>query len=318
VVDTIDRMVERLPAFYKAWDPKSNMFAIIRSLAENIDEQKKDLFAIMRSHWVDTAFGEDLDLLGAIFRLKRRKNELDPSFRTRIKYYIVEFMGGGTREAVLAQTSLFLGAKEGEVVMIENPPFPQLIDKAVKNGASWNISSNSINDESFLFSFSVEEGDHELQDPTITDEESGLSLTYKGVVKSGQKLIVNENGEATLDNKDVTKKVTNNGLKILRKGSKWSFRESTSPSIGRFDEAVFDTHVFETFVPTAFLRFEWTARLLSSFELKISRNSLVRAGVTKEELEYIVNLVKAAGIRSFITIEEDKIEEVPEMKEVVA
>lgn len=314
MVDTIDRIVERLPAFYRAWDPKSNMFTIIRSLAESTDEQKKDLFTIMRSHWVDTAFGKDLDLLGSIFRLRRRKNELDESFRIRIKYYIVEFLGGGTREAVLAQTNLFLGAKEGEVIMIENPPFPQILEKAVKNGAIWQVGSNSINDESFSFSFSIEQGDYELEDPTIRDEVTGLSLSYKGLIKSGQRLTVNELAEATLDKKDVTKKISNSGLKILRKGSKWSFRESTSPSIGRFDEGVFNTHVFETFVPTAFLRFEWTARLLSSFELKIAKDSLQRSGVTREELEYMVSLIKAAGVKSFITVEEPKIKGVEEVK----
>ena len=107
------KIVERLPRFYRAWDHKSNAASLITSAGKTLDEQNKDLFGIMRSHWIDSAFAESLDRLGSIFRLKRRKNEPDDSFRTRIKYFIIEFMGGGTKEAILAQTSLFLGLREG-------------------------------------------------------------------------------------------------------------------------------------------------------------------------------------------------------------
>ncbi len=105
-----------------------------------------------------------------------------------------------------------------------------------------------------------------------------------------------------MDEKDVTKKITNSGLKILRRGSEWTFTESTSPMIGKFDEGVFDTHVYETAVPTASVRINWTARLLSAFELKVLKSSIERSGVTEDELRNMVDMIKAAGIKSFITI----------------
>jgi hypothetical protein len=304
MIESYSKIVERLPRFYRAWDYKSNAASLITSAGKTLDEQNKDLFGIMRSHWIDSAFAESLDRLGSIFRLKRRKNEPDDSFRTRIKYFIIEFMGGGTKEAILAQTKLFLGLREvyQEALMIENPPIEQLVDRSVKNGEAWLMKSVSINDEIFSLEFQVEKGKNELLSPSITDIENNRSITFNGVMKSGQKLTINSEGRAKLDEKDVTKKITNSGLKILRKGSEWTFTESTSPMIGKFDEGVFDTHVYETAVPTASVHIKWTAHLLSAFELKVLKSSIERSGVTEEELRNMVDMIKAAGIKSFITI----------------
>ena len=201
------------------------MASIITANGKVLNEETKDLFGIMRSHWIDSAFSESLDLLGAIFRLKRRKNESDDSFRTRIKYFIVEFMGGGTREAILAQTRLFLGSREGfsEVSLIENPPTQMSVEKAIENGQTWFMKSNSINDENFSFEFKVEEGKNELVNPRISDAENNTSITFNGSIKSGQVLLLDKDGNAKLDGTDVTEKVTNTGLKILRKGSQLEF-----------------------------------------------------------------------------------------------
>jgi hypothetical protein len=304
MTETYQKIVDRLPGFYRAWDHRSNMASIITSIGSRLNEQNKDLFGIMKAHWIDSAFAKDLDSLGAMFRLRRRKNEPDESFRTRIKYFVVEFMGGGTREAILAQTILFLGSRQEdqEVMLIENPPTPQAVEKPVKNGDSWLMKSWSVNDEIFSVEFKVEAGKQDLLNPSIVDTESNNSIVYNGVVKSGQVLTIDMEGNAKLDKKDVTDKITNTGLKILRKGSVWAFRESTSPNIGKFDEGVFDTHVFETAVASVFLKIEWTARLISAFELKVLKTAIDRSGVKNEELKALVGRIKSAGVKSFITI----------------
>lgn len=304
MTDTYQKIVDRLPGFYRAWDFRSNMASITTSTGTCLKEQNKDLFGIMRSHWVDSAFSSDLDHLGSIFRLRRRKNEADDSFRTRIKYFVAEFMGGGTKEAILAQTILFIGSREEdrEVYLIENPPTKQAIEKPVKNGDSWLMKSNSIYDEIFSVVFEVEKGKEDLLNPALVDSETNHSIKYNGIVKSGQTLAIDSEGHAKLDNKDVSSKITNSGLKILRKGSAWTFQESTSPNIGKFDEGVFDTHVFETAVASVVLKIEWTARLISAFELQVLNAALERSGVTKEELQGLINRVKSAGVKSIITI----------------
>ena len=50
------------------------------------------------------------------------------------------------------------------------------------------------------------------------------------------------------------------------------------------------------------VRIKWTAHLLSAFELKVLKSSIERSGVTEEELRDMVDMIKAAGIKSFITI----------------
>jgi hypothetical protein len=164
------------------------------------------------------------------------------------------------------------------------------------------MKSNSINDEVFSVIFEVEKGKQDLLSPAIVDSETNQSIVYNGVVKSGQTLTIDNDGHARIDDKDVSAKITNSGLKILRKGSIWTFQESTSPNIGKFDEGVFDTHVFETAVASVFLKIEWTARLISAFELQVLNAALERSGVTKEELHGLINRIKSAGVKSIITI----------------
>ena len=46
-----------------------------------MDETEKDYRDIMASHWVDTARGEDLDSLGAVYSLKRKTGEPEPGLQ---------------------------------------------------------------------------------------------------------------------------------------------------------------------------------------------------------------------------------------------
>jgi len=312
-LDTADRIVERLPRFYKAWDKQSIFFRFLKIFAQSFDEQRKDLYSIMRSHWVDTAHGSDLDFLGSIYRLKRRPNELDDSFRKRIKFFIVEFTGGGTKESILAQTALYLDLQNEKPEMIENPATPQTLEKRVKSEDKWIMRSLSIHDENFAVTILIDQvqGDIlEVFEPTITDLDRNISIKYNGNIRSGQKLLIKQDLTAELDGEDVTNKISTSSpydnppstIKILRKGSRWTFKESISPKMGKFDEANFDDHVFEMFVPTVLLRFEWIALLLAAFELKVSDRALIQSGVLKADLEEIVNAIKASGVKAFVTI----------------
>lgn len=309
-METAERIAGRLPRFYRAWDKQSNFFRVLDSFAEIADEQQKDLFSIMRSHWVDTAYGIDLDYLGSIFKLKRRPYELDDSFRKRIKFFIAEFTGGGTKESIIAQTVLYLDLKEEKPELIENPPVPQKLEKKVKYGDSWLMHSNSVNhNEEARISLTLEQGQEgqviDVLNPTLRDLDTKSSIKLDGILRSGQELVIKENGTAEIDGADITDKIiiANGGLRILRKGSNWIFEEDVSPNIGRFDESAFDERVYDMFVPSTRLRVEWTARLLASFELKVNSSALESAGVSKDDLEEIVNAIKAIGVKAFVTVE---------------
>ena len=201
-METAERITGRLPRFYRAWDKQSNFFRVLDSFAEINDEQQKDLFSIMRSHWVDTAYGIDLDYLGSIFKLRRRPNELDDSFRKRIKFFIAEFTGGGTKESIIAQTVLYLDLKEEKPVLIENPPVPQKLEKKVKHGDSWSMRSNSVNhNEEARISLILEQGQEgqliDVLNPTLRDLDMKSSIKLDGILRSGQELVIREDGTAS-------------------------------------------------------------------------------------------------------------------------
>ena len=170
------------------------------------------------------------------------------------------------------------------------------------------LADLSINDENVTLTVNIlEEGKKqpgqisELSDPTIMDYDTKSSIKFDGTIRSGQKLVIKEDGTAELDGEDVTGRISGHGLRLLRSGSRWTFQESVSPNVGRFDQAVFDQHVFDMFVPTVVLRLEWTARLLAAFELKVPSEALKNSGVTKQDLEEMINTIKAAGVKAFIT-----------------
>ena len=95
--------------------------------------------------------------------------------------------------------------------------------------------------------------------------------------------------------------------KISRKPSDWIFRERLTDTLGRFDESKFDENIFYKPVPPTKITFKWTAKLLAAFEVKVSSDVLEKGHLNKQELETIVNAIKAAGIRSIVTVlSEDK------------
>jgi hypothetical protein len=299
------KIINRLPGFYRAWDRQSALFCLINAFAKSLGEQQKDLYLILRSHWVDTAIGINLDLLGSLYGLKRRVDEPDDDFRSRIKSTIVIYKGGGTVEAIKTQTSVYLAVAKEEITLIENPRVAQTLDKRIKYGDELFIKSNSMNDEDAVIILTFDDENFKdgffLENPTITDITRNLPITFNGKIGFGQKLII-KHDKAELDGIDVTHMISNTKIKIPRTGSKWVYHESLSPLIGRFDkESYFDRHRFAKSVPNVHIRFEWTASLLATFELRVPSKALTKNKVSIEELGELVNAIKAAGIQVIIT-----------------
>ena len=302
------KIVDRLPGFYRAWDKKSVLFHVINAFAKSVGEQQKDLYLILRSHWVDTAFGTNLDLLGSLYGLKRRLDEPDEDFRTRIKSTIAVYKGGGTVEAIKTQTSIYLAVAKEEITLIENPRIAQTFDKRIKYGDELFIKSNSIDDEDATITLTFDDENFKdgffLENPTITDITRNFSITFNGKIGFGKKLIIKHN-KAELDGIDVTPMISNTKkIKIPRTGSKWVYHESLSPLIGRFDnDSYFDKHRFAKSVPSVHILFEWTASMLATFELRVPSKALTKKKVSMEELRELVNAIKAAGVQAILTEE---------------
>jgi hypothetical protein len=335
IQDPSDRIINRLPQFYKSWDKGSILFSFIDSFANELRKQKKELVNIRQTHWIDTSYGKNLDLLANIFKLYRKQEESDEDFRNRIKRFLFEFTGGGTKKSILAQTVAYLNLKEEHEmpILIENPLRKKKIQMTVQNGDKINIKSESIDDKDFLLELSLEEEGFEILDPSIYDVDRNSSIQFHGTLKSGEKLIINteeksvthiksdfiidniNNEPSNSTNSSVSNNQSNNmnnnssnslflddNMKVPRKKSTWIFKENTTPKLGRFDEAFFDENFYEVYVPKCSLNIEWKAKLLSSFELQIESESFKRSGVSIENFSDLVNSIKAAGVKAYIEI----------------
>jgi hypothetical protein len=264
---------------------------------------QRDLVAILRSHWVETANDKDLDMLGTLFNLYRRRNENDEFFRRRIMYAIHQFTGGGTIRSILTNTRLYLNMRDDEQLeLIENPKAVLSIEKRVVGGNTWLMSNEGVRDEEEAsLTISVESKNGEVLNPTIMNLDSGYFLRFNGRLRYGQVLIIHSN-HAEIDGKDVSDMILGAPLKISRIRSRWQFSEDLTPKIGKFNEAVFNEHIFETPLTDVNLRFEWTTMLRATFELRLPSKVLDRNNVSVEDVQDTVNLLKAAGINAIIKV----------------
>jgi hypothetical protein len=330
IQDPSDRIINRLPQFYKSWDKESVLFSFIDSFANELRKQKKDLVNIKRTHWIDTSYGKNLDLLAKIYKLYRKQEESDEDFRNRIKRFLFEFTGGGTKKSILAQTVAYLNLKEESEmpILIENPVRIKKVKMTVQNGDRISIQSESIDDKDFFLELSLEEEGFEILDPSIYDQDRNYSIKFHGTLRSGEKLRisteeksvshinddlriddVNNDSNSIFNNKKNNGNNNNNNnifidekMKVPRKKSTWIFKENTTPKLGRFDEALFDEYFYEVYVPKCSLNIEWKAKLLSSFELQIESESFERSGVSIENFSDLINSIKAAGVKAYIEI----------------
>jgi len=301
-MEKTQRILERFPSFYKTWDRGSLFFQVVGSMGKRLDEAEKDLFAIMRSHWVDKALGRDLDSLGALYNLKRKPSETDLDYRNRLKRAIMEFKGGGTISAVLTSVNTALRLpRDYHIELVENPPKEMRKEVRVRTGETWRQSSESVLDASPSVEIRVETEGGTVTNPTITNTDLDESLTFKGTIQSGERLRIEE-GKAYLNGEDVTGRLSRSVVpKLLRKGSTWRYAELLEKEIGVFDVSTFDESMFPVGIAPVRIGFHWVAYQPATFELRIPKGALSIRGDLSLAQE-VADSIKAAGVRAIITV----------------
>jgi hypothetical protein len=321
-MNTTERIVERLPRFYGARETSSNIYQFCNSFAEEFEEAKRNLFKIMRAHWIESCEGKDLEELAKIFSFFKSPDESDLDFRNEV-FKLIDFClstpGGGTRESLLKWLALYLrldhdsneskpnDINHSEIQIIEYPERLQKMELDAVSDFEWRVDSKSIEDEEFSLTFVVGENGHEVQYPEIIvlDIDSSVTVTrikYNDILRSGQRLVIKENGYTEVDDVDVTSNMVFSGeRKILRRPTTWKYKESTSPKVGRFDGAKFDESFFQVDVPTISIRMEWKARLRATVEIIISPEALSRGRVSKNDIQQLFNhFYKSAGVNLIV------------------
>jgi len=296
------RILDRLPSFYKTWDSNSNIFRVVSAFGKRLDESEKELTAILRTHWVDTAFRDDLDKLGALYNIERNNGETDSDYKTRLKRAITEFKGGGTLSAVLSSVRMALGVSmDYPLELIENPPKEVHKEFNVKTGETWSLSSESVLDATPSITICTETKNAKVTNPTITNLDTGEVVTFNGVIRSIERLRI-EQGKAFLNDSDVTEKLsTNTAPTLSRRGSTWKYTEPLEENIGVFDGAQFDQSVFAVGIPTVRIEFEWIANQPATFEIRVPQDVISAEGDIAL-VQDVVNSIKAAGVQAMIKV----------------
>jgi hypothetical protein len=297
-----EEISDRLPHFYRYWEPGSSIYHFIAAPGKCLDEAEKELVSIMRAHWVDTASRGDLDRLGAVYNIKRKESEPDPDFRNRLKIAIISYEGGGTIDAIqmLARIMLRL-PQDHPVQIIENPPAIYQENWKGSAGHEWFVTPRSIQETVPEITIAVETADAKVTDPTIINVTTGESITFKGDLLYGDILII-KNGQAMLNDQDHTDRLSTADMpKLPRTESKWQYTESVGANLGTFDSTQFDGSFFEVEIVSSAI-FKWTASKAATFELHIPREILTKAGVTPESMQDILNSVKACGVKAEVKV----------------
>jgi hypothetical protein len=298
------RIADRLPEFYRTWDTDSVIFKVLDSVGRALNEEQKSLFRVMRTHWVDTANGGDLDRLGAIFELQRAKDEADEDYRGRIKTALRRFKGGGTNASVLALMGDYLEANPDDLELEENPEGSMSVRRRLSGGESWTIGSMSVEDAFPEIEITLEgEGDVVLN-PTVRDLDSGDRVGLKGNFRVGQRLVISKDS-ATLDGEDVTPLISSTTFpRLKRGGSRLVYEEEISAKVGRFDKSSFDSSIFRLPVPDAAIRLTWKGKQPSTFSLKVPASALKEKGLTEEDAADFLNIIKGAGVKATLVVKE--------------
>jgi hypothetical protein len=293
-----EKISGRLPHFYKHWDKGSIISGIVSSSGKRMDESEKEYVSIMRSHWVDTASGGELDRIGMIFSIKRKAYEADSDYRGRLKAAVISYKGGGTVGAIKAMVRIALGlSPDSNVEIVENPPAILTKTWKVRAGTEWVINPRNIHDTTPKITVSVDTEHAKITDPTITNLSSGQSITFKGDMKHGDVLKISD-GHVTLNGKDVNTMVSAKKAPTLpRKRSTWKYSESIGANVGTFDSTKFDQSVFAIDILSS-VTFEWTASQPASFEVRVPKQAMVKAGVTVDHLQDLIDSVKACGVKA--------------------
>lgn len=299
----VNRILKRMPDHYKTWDRTSVIYSLLLAFGWRLEETQKDLFQIMKSHWVDTAFGEDLDKLASIFMLKRRPGEGDNSFRRRVKRAISDYKGGGTVATILSTVRTLLELPEDyPIKILENPPRIFREEFEVKTGDGWFMSSKGIEDS--IPKIKLRVLGPRVVNPTIQNVTTGKSIGFSGVLKENDVLEFNEN-KLYLNGLDVTDKlVGDREFTLCRRKCEIRYYEELEKKIGVFDQALFDESVFAIGISKVKLIFTWEAKLPATFKLLLPKRIVERRGLSLDEIYDVVNFVKAAGVHAIIELEE--------------
>ncbi len=307
-----EKISQRLPHFYRQWDPASRVSLLSSAVGKRMDEAEKDLISILQAHWVDKASGHDLNKLGALLSTKRKEGEVDSDYRNRLKIAILKYQGGGTVKAVQTAVRIALKLPEDHPVeILENPKVEHDITYNYKIQAGkcsvdpdedYLLKPMSVKDVPLDITITVDTENAKLRDPVLKNLDTGDSMVFRNEVSNGDVLKIGS-GRAMLNGEDQTSKLFPRFCKLIipREGSRWQFRDTIGEHQGTFNSSRFDESYFVLDMISSIM-FRWIADQPAEFVLSIPRDLLAKAAITEDEMQEILNSVKASGVKALLRV----------------
>jgi hypothetical protein len=118
---TIDLLLRELPSWVDKSDG-SNTYEILKSFADEFDIFSAEADNVHTEIFVNGATGSRLDDLAKIFKLSRKPNESDNSFRNRVKAFWPGFSGAGTIPAIISTVQNITGLPSNQITITEDSP----------------------------------------------------------------------------------------------------------------------------------------------------------------------------------------------------
>jgi len=112
-----ERLIKLLSTAFRK-DRDSNNYKLLKVLTEGFDEIEEQLEFIKQMHSLETAYGNSLDHIAALFNIRRRQNETDEELRYRIILERMKQLSCGTKQDII-DVLKFIGLSE---IQIKEPP----------------------------------------------------------------------------------------------------------------------------------------------------------------------------------------------------
>lgn len=108
-LDSRDNILSNIPDFIDVESDSSGILAILDAIADELVINKSKIDEYYAVNDIDTTVGNDIDKRwGAMVSIRRRQNESDEYYRTRIKKSTID-MTGGTASAIKSGVAVILG-----------------------------------------------------------------------------------------------------------------------------------------------------------------------------------------------------------------
>lgn len=110
--------IQRLRDLFPEINPreeKSNFQRFLDAFQQEVDSNAIDLDEIRESHYIDTASGDELDEIGAMFGpVGRRDGRTDAEYKAFLKSIVRSFKSRGTKEQIASAIRAALGIDEDD------------------------------------------------------------------------------------------------------------------------------------------------------------------------------------------------------------